>query len=117
MRNNSLENKHIKRVLDYAKKERNAANKEQYNYSNPQEHSVQILPDTKVEPALFIPSKLTTKVYYAHPDTIRALKKNIFCLGNEIDELCEIEPCPSCNKNLDLQFWHSCPHCGKSLSQ
>lgn len=84
--------------------------KQYFDLENHTESEVQILPDKSVNLGNFRPSKIQPGTYYAHPTTIKAMKKNIFVAGN-IDELAEAIICHSCQAELDKQFWHFCPYC------
>lgn len=76
---------------------------------------VQLIPDSSVERALFLPNKLRPGEYRAHPSTILALRKDIFVVSEDtIDLECHIL-CSSCKKIFDAQFWFFCPYCESSF--
>lgn len=76
---------------------------------------VQLIPDSSVERALFLPNKQKLGEYRAHPSTIRALRKDIFVVSEEtVDLECNIL-CSSCQKIFDAQFWFFCPYCETSF--
>ncbi len=84
-----------------------------FDLSNPQEEEVQILPDKSISPGMFKPNPSKQSQYFAHPTTIKALKKNIFLAGNDWEGsgiLTEIT-CSGCKRKLDKDFWHFCPFC------
>lgn len=105
--------------LDKLKKESWYGEKPYYDLSSPQTEEVQIIPDKKISPGMFKPDKDITNKYYAHPTTIKALKKNIFLAGENWDQdvsNIQIE-CSGCKRKLDKDFWHFCPFCETKFNQ
>lgn len=86
-----------------------------YNIDSPQEYKIKIRPNKKVSPAKFLPDPLIPGGYIAHPDTIRAMRKDILIAGEDLDENELIYECQGCHNQLDLQFWLFCPYCGKAF--
>ncbi len=84
---------------------------QQFNYNKFQDIKIQILPDDKLGPARFKQSKIEPNVWYAHPFTIYAMKKNILASGEDVDETVINYDCFKCNTHLDAQFWSYCPYC------
>ena len=82
-----------------------------YNTDSYQESKIQILPDKSISLGKFKASKIQQGIYYTHPDTLKAMKKNIFLAANNNDETQEITKCTSCKQTVDKQFWHVCPYC------
>ena len=80
-----------------------------------EEMKIKIRPSNDVSPGNFKTDPLVPGGYIANPVTIRAMKKDIFLEGNDIDQTQKIYYCDSCKKELDLQFWHFCPYCESSL--
>ncbi len=65
---------------------------------------------------MFVPDPFVLGTYKAHPLTIRALRKDIFFQGQEEFAILEaLYQCYSCNNEIDLQFWKSCPYCGAKI--
>lgn len=93
----------------------NIAGLPEFNLESYQDVQVQIKPDEKVSPGNFKPSSFQAGLYYAHPRTIEAMKKNILTAGEDIDALKQPYQCYKCNNELDIQFWHFCPHCGSEF--
>ena len=83
-----------------------------FNLKNHQEVQVSLRPREEIPPAIFHPDPLFPGGFLAHPRTIEALRKEIFMVGTNIDELSAPYTCHSCRHQLDLQFWHFCPYCG-----
>lgn len=99
-------------ILKQLQQAKNIANQPHFDLNRWETSEVQILPDTLVSPGMFKQDTKKQQVYYAHPTTIKALKKNIFVAGNEpFEDLEIIHICESCKTELDLQFWHFCPVC------
>lgn len=92
----------------------NVANKPLINLSTPQEIKVNIRPDPKVPAAKFIPDPLLPGGWKAHPTTIRAMRKDLFMVGEGFEDLEVLYQC-SCGQVIDLQFWIFCPYCEESL--
>ena len=56
----------------------NAANMPLFDSQHPIEDKVQIRPDNRIKPALFKPDLEQPGHYLAHPQTIRAMRKDLF---------------------------------------
>lgn len=93
----------------------NAVNQPLVDLSAQENFKVNLIPDTKVAPALFVPDKSKPGQYKAHPDTIRALRKDIFVSDPDLLDRSLVYQCVSCHHELDLQFWHFCPYCLKEF--
>ncbi len=75
---------------------------------------VRIRVDESVGPALFKPDPLLPGGYLANSLTVRAMRPDIFVLGDSLDDLAAPYAC-ACGQELDIQFWKLCPHCGRGL--
>ncbi len=76
------------------------------------EIQVNIRPDKSISLGKFLPDPVAPGHYKAHPQTIRAMRKDIFVGGAEVFEDLEVSyQCWSCHSELDLQFWIHCPFC------
>lgn len=93
----------------------NAANTQLFDMDMHETHSVNVIPDKSVKPAMFIPDKLDPKKFRAHPTTIRAMRKELFMGGEDFVDLECLITCASCKTELDVQFWHFCPYCEASF--
>ncbi len=85
----------------------------------PHEESVkvQILPDKNISTAKFKASRVSPGVYYAHPSTIKAMRQNLFLLGEEgFNDLKNFGTCINCQSDWDQQFWALCPQCESPLT-
>ena len=107
--------KEIQRTLEKVNSIENMVDRPMYNIHKPEEVKVEIKVDNKVANGLFVPSKVIENLWYANEQTYRAMKKDLFATGTNIDELVEAYQCHSCKTDLDKQFWHFCPYCGQSF--
>jgi hypothetical protein len=111
---NDLLNRNQDKVLNLT----NAANQSLINEAATEDIQVNIKPDTSVSLGKFKPHSFLVGTYLAHPTTIRAMKKSIFAVGDEIfEDLARPYTCQSCYSHLDLQFWHFCPYCEAQFEQ
>lgn len=101
--------------LEKLKTYSNAAGTKLFETDYHETYKVNILPDSAVAPAMFIPDKLDPKKFRAHPTTIRAMRKDLFMGGEDFVDLECLITCASCKKEIDLQFWHFCPYCEASF--
>jgi hypothetical protein len=67
--------------------------------------------DNSLAPGLFKPHPQFHGVWYAHTQTYRAMKPDIFTIGDDLDEFKNEIQCHSCQKKVDTQFWKHCPYC------
>ncbi len=97
-------------IIETAKNLSNAAGLPLVNLDAPEEYHVSIRPDNSVAPAKFIPDPLIHGGWKAHELTIRAMRKEIFTIGEGFEDLEKLYTC-RCGQTLDLQFWNFCPFC------
>lgn len=83
----------------------------------PIEEKLVIDPDSSIAPATFRPDPTNPHRYFAHPDTIRAVRKEIFISDDEFLDRSKSYICQSCKNELDLQFWLYCPFCGEKFHE
>lgn len=81
------------------------------------QQDVQILPDKSIGLGKFLPHPLLPEAFKAHPQTIAAVRKDIFMGGEGFEDLEEMVECKQCSKSLDKQFWVFCPFCGAEFSK
>lgn len=78
----------------------------------PEERKVPIRPDKTVSLSKFLPDPLIPGGFKAHPQTIKAMRKDLFVLGEEgFEDLEVLIDCASCHHTVDAQFWLHCPYC------
>ena len=112
MKSDSIRDEIVKNTINKINSLTNAVDNAQYNLQQEQEVKLNIRVDNTVPHATFIPCKITGQ-WKASEQTFRAMKKDIFALGDSIDELVQPYTCNSCKTDIDMQFWHFCPHCGE----
>lgn len=83
--------------------------------NRPEELKVKIRPDKTVGIGLFKVDPLLLSGYVAHPDTIRAMRKDIFVTDPDLLDRSLFINCESCKQSLDCQFWLYCPYCGENF--
>ena len=113
MNHNSRREAEIKRTLEKINSIENMVDRPMYQINKPEQTKIEIKVDPKVEHGKFVPSKIVPHLWYASEQTYRAMKKDIFATGDNIDELIEAYQCYSCKTDLDKQFWYFCPFCGQ----
>ena len=98
--------------LDKIAKLQNSGGKSLLHLDGREDISVSLRPDKSVTLGNFKADPLIPGGYLAHPITLRALKKDIFAVGDELfDDLAQVIVCEGCHRKIDKQFWHFCPHC------
>ncbi len=75
---------------------------------------VQIRMNESVGPAMFKPDPFYPGHFIANSLTIRAMRPDIFVVGESLDDLAQSYTC-ACGKEFDLQFWKICPYCARDL--
>lgn len=86
----------------------------QYDLERREDIEVKIRVDEKVGPAMFKNDPLIPGGYLANSLTIRAMRPDIFVLGDtdSLDDLSAPYQC-ACGRESDVQFWKVCPYCGR----
>lgn len=80
----------------------------------PQDVQVKIRVNESVNPAMFKPDPLIPGGYIANSLTIRAMRPNLFVVGDSMEDLSVMYEC-TCGKEFDLQFWKICPYCARDI--
>lgn len=112
---NSKFDERSQKAHEKATRELDAYGRKAYALDEKQEESIQILPDDSVSPAKFKAHAHLANTFIAHPLTIRAMKKDIFILGDDI-EFHNIE-CIQCSKHFEKECWNLCPYCGADIGK
>jgi hypothetical protein len=102
------------KVLHYIKELENAVEQPLLDLERREDLSVKIRVDETVGPAMFKADPLIPNGYIANSLTIRAMKPDIFVLGDSLEDLSVEHQC-SCGKLIDLQFWKFCPYCSREF--
>jgi len=93
----------------------NMAGMPNFDLEQKQDIKVQIRVDEKIAPAKFKPDPLIPGGYVANSLTVRAMRPDIFVLGDSLDDLSASYQCV-CGSELDIQFWKFCPYCARPFS-
>lgn len=112
---NKADHRDPHKVLNYIKKLENEVNEPAFEIERRQDIKVKIRADEKVGPAMFKPDPFIPNGFIANQLTIRAMRSDIFVLGETTEDLQVFHQC-ACGKEVDLQFWKLCPFCGRSLN-
>lgn len=99
------------KILETLKEFEKATAQPQYDLDRREDIKVQIRIDESISPAMFKSDPLIPGGYIANSLTIRAMREDVFVLGDSLDDLSVSVEC-SCGKEIDLQFWKLCPFCG-----
>jgi hypothetical protein len=83
----------------------------QYDLERRQDVKINLRIDESISPAKFKPDPLIPGGFVANSLTIRAMRSDLFVLGDSIDDLSLNLKC-SCGQEIDVQFWKLCPYCG-----
>ena len=103
------------KVLETIKEIENMAGMPAFDLERREDIKVQIRVDEKVGPARFRPDPLIPGGYVANSLTIRAMRPDIFVLGDSLEDLSATIEC-TCGQELDVQFWNCCPFCAREFS-
>jgi hypothetical protein len=98
------------KILDALKEFEKSVQQPQYELEQRQDVKIQIRADESISPAMFKPDPLIPGGFIANSLTIRAMRQDVFVLGESIDDLSIPVKC-LCSKEIDLQFWKLCPYC------
>lgn len=86
-----------------------------WDLENRQDVTVKIRVNESVPPAMFKPDPLLPGGYIANSLTIKAMRPDIFVLGESDDDLSSSYHC-ACGQELDIQFWKFCPYCSRAFN-
>lgn len=103
--------KNLEQIKTIIQKEKSLINSPFVDLSDPQTETLNIQPDPTVVPGQFRPHPKYPRVYFAHPNTIQAVRKDVFTLGDDMDLYKDERTCISCKMKWDTQFWIMCPTC------
>lgn len=103
-------------IQDEIKRLEKRTQQPQYEY-RPEDIQVNIRADESVPAAMFKPDPLLPQGYIANSLTIRAMRPDIFVLGDSLDDLEILYNCHSCRQTMDKQFWKCCPYCGSAFKE
>ena len=101
-------------ALDIIRQIENTVAQPNFDLEQREDIPVQIRVNEQVGPAMFKADPLIPGGYIANSLTIRAMRPDIFVLGDSLDDLIALYAC-GCGKEFDAQFWKLCPYCGRDL--
>lgn len=102
------------KILHYIKELENAVEQPLLDLERREDVNVKIRVDETVGPAMFKADPLIPNGFIANSLTIRAMKPDIFVLGDSLEDLSIDYEC-ACGKNIDIQFWKFCPYCSRDF--
>lgn len=100
--------------LEKVKSIENTVGEPNFDLNEREDIKVQIRVNETVGPAMFKADPLIPGGYIANSLTIRAMRSDIFVLGDSLEDFEAIVSC-GCGKELDAQFWKLCPYCGREI--
>lgn len=102
------------RVLESIREIENMAGLPHFDLSAREDFQVKIRVNEQVGPAMFKADPLIPGGYVANSLTIRAMRSDIFVLGETMEDFSAAIECV-CGKELDMQFWKLCPYCARDV--
>lgn len=102
-------------ALEVIREIENMAGQPNFDLNYREDIQVKIRVNEEVGPAMFRPDPLVPGGYIANSLTIKAMRPDIFVLGDSLDDLSAPYAC-ACGKELDVQFWKLCPYCGRDIT-
>lgn len=103
------------KALDVIRNIENMAGQPNFDLEQREDFQVKIRLNEQVGPAMFKADPLIPGGYIANSLTIRAMRPDIFVLGDSLEDFTAPYNC-SCGKELDVQFWKLCPYCAREIS-
>lgn len=100
--------------LEKIKEIENMVGEPNFDLEQREDIKVQIRVNEDVGPAMFKPDPLIPGGYIANSLTIRAMRPDIFVLGDSLEDFEAVINC-ACGKELDAQFWKLCPYCSREI--
>lgn len=101
-------------LLDQIHSIQNHIEQPHFNLDGREDIKVQIRVDEKISPAMFKPDPLIPGGFVANSLTVRAMRADIFILGDSFEDLETLINC-GCGQNIDAQFWKLCPYCAREI--
>lgn len=108
-------NKSAQELFEDIQKMTNGIDTALFNTNKAEEIKINIRPDKTIAIGLFKPDPILLSGFVAHPDTIRAMRKDLFVTDPDLLDRGLLINCDSCKQPLDCQFWLYCPFCGENF--
>lgn len=102
------------KALEKIREIENMAGMPAFGLEDREDIKVNIRVNEDVGPAKFRPDPLIPGGYIANSLTIRAMRPDIFVLGESLEDFSAPYQC-ACGEELDVQFWKICPFCAREL--
>lgn len=106
-----------RKTLEQIKKMKSAVDTQLFKTDQEETLQFKVHIDNSLPHGKFFPFEDKPNEWKASEQTFKAMKKNIFALGDSVDELSQPYTCFSCKSSLDKQFWNFCPFCGERFRQ
>ncbi len=102
------------RALEVIKEIENMVAQPNFDLEKREDIKVEIRVNENIAPAMFKMDPLIPGGYVANSLTIRAMRPDIFVLGDSLEDFSAPYGC-GCGKEFDVQFWKLCPYCGRDI--
>ena len=112
MKNPSLD---PNKALEIIQEIENMVGQPNFDLEEREDIQVKIRVNEQVGPAMFKADPLIPGGFIANSLTIRAMRPDIFVLGESLEDLSAHYGC-ACGKEFDVQFWKICPYCAREIT-
>jgi hypothetical protein len=102
------------KALEIIQEIENMVGQPNFDLEEREDIQVKIRVNEQVGPAMFKADPLIPGGYIANSLTIRAMRPDIFVLGESLEDLSALHGC-ACGKEIDVQFWKICPYCAREI--
>jgi hypothetical protein len=102
------------RALDVIKEIENMVEQPNFDLERREDIKINIRVNENIGPAMFKMDPLIPGGYIANSLTIKAMRSDIFVLGDSLEDFSAPYAC-GCGKQIDVQFWKICPYCGREI--
>ncbi len=102
------------KALEIIREIENMAGQPNFDLIQREDIQVKIRVNEDVGPAKFRPDPLIPGGYIANSLTVRAMRPDIFVLGESLEDFSAPYEC-ACGEDLDVQFWKFCPFCAREI--
>ncbi len=111
----NLNHENPESLLESIRKIDNMAGMPAIDLNQPENIMVKIRVNESIGPAKFKPDPLVPGGFIANSLTIRAMRPDIFVVGDSLEDLSQEYEC-ACGQEFDLQFWKLCPFCAREIN-
>jgi len=103
------------KALEIIQEIENMVGQPNFDLEEREDIQVKIRVNEQVGPAMFKADPLIPGGFIANSLTIRAMRPDIFVLGESLEDLSAHYGC-ACGKEFDVQFWKICPYCAREIT-